>query len=296
MLRSLTYGIRHGVKHWRAGLIVYAILLSLALTIGIQVFQVLEASIGNSIELEKLVKQYDYTVIRDFIKVHGASLSPLFGQLRWYIIVYLIFSIFINGGLLNVILNDSRSDWKNFWSGGAKYFYPFFKIGVFFLIMFALWTAIIAVPASMYIGKIFNTTITEMPMFYVAGISAVLIILYWVVLMSWSINTKLSFIHNDHSVWKAIKTGFKLSMKGFLSTPRLLALFFLFQLIIVFVHLYIEGVLGMTSGALIFLFFITQQLLVFFRILWRIMVYIGFNHFNFSSNKIVESNSEIQNI
>lgn len=281
MIRALTNGIMDGVRHWRAGLIVYAILLSLALTIGIQVFQVLEASIGNSIELGKLVKQYDHTVIQDFLKVHGASLSPLFGQLRWYILVYLIFSVFINAGLFYVITNDPKADWKNFWTGGAKYFFPFLKIAIFFLVMFSFWTGIIALPASIYIGKIFGNTLTEMPMYYVGIVSIFLILFYWLVLMTWSINTKLSYMQGDMKIWRAIKRGFKMTIKRFLAAPRLLLLFFLFQLVIVVMHLCIEGIFGMTSGLLIAIFFITQQLLVFFRILWRIMVYKGFYNYTF---------------
>lgn len=283
MLGSLTYGIRNGIKHWRAGLIVYVILLALALTIGIQVYHVLEASIGNSLELDRLVKQYDHTVIRDFFKVHGASVSPLMGQLRWYMLIYFIFSIFINAGLLHAILNDPKSNWKNFWAGGAKYFVPFLKLGIFFLLMFVFWTAIIAIPATMYIGKIFNTTVTEMPMYYVAGVSTLLVLMYWVILMSWSINSKLSFMQEEAKVWPSIKRGFKLTTQNILSSPRLLVLFFIFQLLVVFIHLYIEGVFGMTSSLLIVIFFITQQLLVFFRILWRLMVYKGFGNYNFST-------------
>lgn len=283
MIRALIYGVKAGIKHWRIGLIIYGILLSLALTIGIQVFQVLEASIGNSLELDKLVKQYDHTVIRDFIKVHGASISPLIGQLRWYILVYLILSVFINAGSLYAVLHDPKSNWRNFWTGGAKYFYPFLKISLFFLLMFVVWTGIIAVPASMYVGKIFNTTVTEMPMFYVAGISVLLVLFYWVILISWSINTKLCYLHDGSKIWGSIKQGFRLTVKRFLSTPRFLILFILFQIVIVLFHLYLEGVLGMTSTLLIVIFFVTQQLLVFFRIIWRLMVYKGFNYYNFDN-------------
>jgi len=283
MIRALTYGIREGIKHWRAGMIVYILLLSLALTIGIQVYHVLEASIGNSLELNRLIKQYDHTVIQDFLRVHGASVSPLLGQLRWYIVVYLIFSIFINAGLIHcVVRNDPKSDWRNFWSGGASYFYPFLKIGFFFFLMFAFWTAIIAIPTSKYISKIFSTSTTEMPMYWVAGIATILVLLYWVVIMCWSINTKLSYMHMDHQgIWSAIKNGFRFTKYKFLSSPRLLLLFIIFQLVIVALHLYVEGIFGMTSTALIVLFFITQQLLIFFRILWRLMVYEGFDKYNF---------------
>lgn len=287
MIKALRYGIRKGVEHWRAGLIVYALLLCLGLTIGIQVYHVLEASIGNSMELEKLIKQYDHTVIRDFLKVHGASVTPLVGQLRWYLLIFLIFSIFINAGLMHcVISNEPRKDWMHFWTGGAKYFYAFLKIGIFFLLMFLFWTGIIALPASMYIGKIFNTAATEMPMYYVIGVSVILVLFYWLVLISWSINTKLTYLHNDVKIWAAIKQGFRLTVKRFIASPRFLMLFILFQLVIVFIHLYLEGVFGMTSGLLILIFFITQQLLVFFRILWRLMVYEGFDNYNFEKSNI----------
>lgn len=285
MIRALTYGIKTGAKHWRAGLVVYAILLSLAMTIGIQVYHVLDESIGNSIELNRLVKQYDHTVIQDFLKVHGASVSPLFGQLRWYIITYLIFSIFINAGLIHCVYKSNpKSDWQTFWTGGAKYFYPYFKIGVFFLLMFAFWTGIIAFPAWMYIGKIFPTTMTELPMYWVAGLATLLVLLYWVIIISWSINTKLYYMRSeDPRVWSSIKQGFNLTKRNLLSSPQLLLLFLVFQLAIVFLHLWVEGVFGMTSTALIVIFFITQQLLIFFRILWRLMVYQGFDHYNFKA-------------
>lgn len=285
MISALTYGIREGVKHWRAGLVVYALLLSLAATIGIQVYHVLEASIGNSLELNRLIKQYDHTVIQDFLRVHGASVSPLFGQLRWYLIIYLIFSIFINAGLIHcVVQNDPKSDWKNFWNGGAHYFFPFLIIGATFLLMFAFWTGVIAVPALIYVQKIFPTSMTEMPMYWVAGVATILVFIYWMIIISWSINTKLSYMRSDKPrVWTAIKEGFKMTKQKLLSSPRLFLLFVIFQLIVVVFHLYIEGIFGMTSTALIVFFFITQQLLIFFRILWRLMVYEGFDKYNFET-------------
>ena len=287
MIRALIYGIKEGIKHWRAGLIVYALLLSLALTIGIQVYHVLEASIGNSLELERLIKQYDHTVIQDFLKVHGASVSPLFGQLRWYLILYLLFSVFINAGLIHCVTQrNPSSDWFNFWSGGAKYFFPFFMMSIFFLLMFVFWTAIIAFPAGMYISKIFATTITEMPMYWVAGIATLLVLMYWVVIISWSINTKLAYMHAEvPRVWASIKSGFRHTRRQWLAAPRLFLLFVIVQLVIVISHLCVEGIFGMTSTMLIVIFFMTQQLLIFFRILWRLMVYHGFDYYNFQNER-----------
>ena len=96
-----------------------------------QVYHVLEASIGNSLEINKLVETYDDTVVTDFLNEHGASLSPLLGQLRWVLLIYVLFSVFINAGLLYAVVKNKKG-WKTFWEGGAAYFFRFFKVAVFF--------------------------------------------------------------------------------------------------------------------------------------------------------------------
>ena len=82
MRSAFLQGFNTGIRQWRIASIVYFLQLYLALTLGMQVYDVLEASIGHSLEINKLLQQYDHTVITDFLKVHGASITPLIGQLR----------------------------------------------------------------------------------------------------------------------------------------------------------------------------------------------------------------------
>jgi len=82
-----------GLRQWRITAIVYLFQLCLAFTLGMQVFDVLKASIGHSLELNKLLVHYDHTVFTDFLKIHGVSITPLIGQLRWLLLTWLIFSV-----------------------------------------------------------------------------------------------------------------------------------------------------------------------------------------------------------
>jgi len=83
--------------------LVYVVQLALALTIGLQVYQVFEASIGDSLALEGLKSGYAHTVINDLLNIHGPSLSPLLGQVRWLILLYLIISAFLSAGIWSVL-------------------------------------------------------------------------------------------------------------------------------------------------------------------------------------------------
>ena len=103
MRNVFQYSFSVGLRQWRIALIVYIFQFCLVLTRGMQVFQVLEASIGHSLEINKLIKNYDHTVLTDFLKVHGASITPLIGQLRWLLLIWLFFSVFINAGLLAAV-------------------------------------------------------------------------------------------------------------------------------------------------------------------------------------------------
>lgn len=96
--------------------LIYLIQIALASTIGLQVYQVIEASIGHSLSLEILIDKFDYSTFYDFFNIHGASLSPLLGLLRWLILLYLLISVFIQAGAMGLFLHYSGS----FWQFGAR--------------------------------------------------------------------------------------------------------------------------------------------------------------------------------
>ena len=95
MRHAYLQGIKTGLLQWRITASVYLIQLGLSLTLGIQIYEVLQASIGHSLEINKLMHGYDHTVLTDFLKVHGASITPLLGQIRWLLLLWLLFSVFI---------------------------------------------------------------------------------------------------------------------------------------------------------------------------------------------------------
>ncbi len=261
------------MRQWRIAAIVYAIQLGLALTLGMQVYEVLEASIGRSLEINKLLSHYDHTVLTDFLKVHGASITPLVGQLRWLLLVWLIFSVFIDAGLLYCAARPEQASGRFFWQGGAVYFFPFLKIGLFFLALALVWTALIWIPTAVLLEPSLEYFSTEQYPVWLVLLLMVVWLLGLAVLFVWSVASRLQHLSTGMSVAGSLADGWRVFRSRKAHLLGLLTGFVAMQMLLVVLYFTLEGYSGMTSVPLIPVFFAVQQAFVFFRIQIRQMMY-----------------------
>ncbi len=256
---------------------------------GMQIYQVFEASIGNSLEINKLMEGYNDTVVSDFLNVHGASLSPLLGQVRYVLLVYLLFSVFINAGLLFAV-TSGRSGWEVFWEGGAKYFFRFFKIALLFLLVSIIWTAIIWLPFISFFPtspEIFSSEITSVYLLF-AFLFFYFVGLFF--LFNWSVISRIKIIREEKKNWQAVKEGLRFAVRRFFPLIGLFFLFLFLQLLFIVAYWQVEGASGMVSPILILIFLIIQQVLVFGKWMFKIGTYAGVD--DYCKNKLA---SQIEN-
>ncbi|MBK8427921.1 MAG: hypothetical protein IPL27_19000 [Lewinellaceae bacterium] len=177
----------------------------LALTLGMQVHGVLESSIGHSLEINKLLQHYDHTVLTDFLKVHGASITPLIGQLRWLLLVWLLFSVFIHAGLLVCAARPEQTGGRNFWTAGAAYFFPFLKISLFFLLLALVGTVVLFLPIALFLEPSLQYFSSEK---YSVWLVLGFLLLYGfglIKLYVWSVLSRLSHVETGASTFKSIQ-------------------------------------------------------------------------------------------
>lgn len=272
VVQALTQGLKTGYQLRYVSLIVYAMQLLLALSVGMQIREVLEASVGHSLEIKKLFLGYDHTVIMDFLKVHGASLSPLFGQLRWLLLVWLMTSVFLNGGLLLCAVHPERISRADYWHFSAVYFNRFLKTALIFLTLALVWTALLFVPLLINLMPMLETFQSEKS---AIGI-VILVVALWLtgcsVLFVWSLLTRIRQAR-DYQTWLAVRAGWRdfLEKKG----PYLLvaASFLGLQLMLAVIYLLLSGATGTHTAGGIFIVFLMQQLFVYSRIVLRGVMY-----------------------
>lgn len=275
MRNLFLYALSVGMRQWRIAAIVYFFQLCLVLTLGMQVFAVLESSIGHSLEINKLLYHYDHTVLTDFLKVHGASITPLIGQLRWLLLAWLFFSVFIDAGLLYCAAAPDRATGRAFWTGGAAYFFPFLKFGLFFLFLAAILTLVIWLPAAAFIEPSFQYFSSEK---YTVWLVLCLLLVYLIslaLLFIWSVVSRFVNIKTGASVVESLKKGGQIFRKNKWRLAGFMLGFVALQWILVALYWLLEAFTGMTSPAFILLLFVVQQAFVFFRIQMRQMMYAG---------------------
>lgn len=270
---NITIGFQSAFRQWRPAAIVYLIQLALALTLGMQVYEVFNASIGKSLELNKLLHGYDHTVVTDFLKVHGASLTPLIGQLRWLLPIWLFFSVFLHAGLLNGVVHTSEKKVFTFWQGASTYFFPFLGLMLVFLLLVLLWSILIWLPAFAYIGASFESLPSEKPMIWVFLFALIIWGLGLAFFFIWSLLSRLRYIHTSSSIFGGIKKAWGVFYRHKWRLWSFFVLFFLLQCLLIIAYHFIESLIpALSAGAILLLFFI-QQLFIFIRILMRISLY-----------------------
>lgn len=275
MLHIFSYSIKTGVKQWRVVLTAYIIQWCLAFTVGMQVYEVLEASIGRSLELRKLLQHYDHTVLTDFLSVHGASITPLIGQLRWLLPVWLFFSVFVNGGMLYCAAFPGQTSWRAFWQGGSAYFFPFLKFALFFLALALVWTVAVWLPVAANLESALEDLPSEQYVVWgVSGIAAI-----WLaglaVLLVWSALSRLQCLQQGTLFMNSLKLGGRLFWNKKTRMLGLLAGLAGVQILVTAGYWLLESSGGMTSPLSVLVFFGAQQLVVVCRILIRQMWYAG---------------------
>lgn len=263
------------LRQWRVTSIVYCIQLALALTLGMQVYEVLQASIGNSLEISRLMAHYDHTVLTDFLKVHGASITPLIGQLRWVLLVWLVFSVFIHAGLLFCATQTAARP-RQFWAGGSTYFFPFLKISGIFALLFLLWTAFVLTPIALFFQDSLQYFSNEKYTVWWVLASMGVYFMGLAGLLAWSVASRLVYLSEAASIRKSIGTGVRMLRLNTKKVLILVLFFALLQLLTMLIYNGLDAVIGMTSPITIGLLFGIQQGFVFCRIQLRQMLYGAF--------------------
>lgn len=261
-------------QQWRITAIVYGIQLALAFTLGMQVFEVMKASIGNSLNLNTLLLQYDHTVVMDFLKVHGGSITPLVGQLRWLLLVWMIIAVFLDAGMLYAATSPPQASGRDFWEGGARYFFKFLGISLFFLLLFLIWTGLLLLPIAMTIQPSLEYFSSEKYTVWLLLFAILLWLMGVAELVGMSVLSRLSCIREGHSAWSGIKNGIRAFRANKRPYMALLGCIFLFQVALMALYLKIEANTGFSTMGVLGLFGL-QQLFSFLRVQLRQFLYVA---------------------
>jgi len=94
----------------------------------------LEEKLGNTLATDQLKEGFDFTVFYDFINKYGDFISWLQDQSLIGMLLYLLLSIFLVGGILTVFWEkDKIFRFSEFWAGSSMYFWRMLRLTIYFI-------------------------------------------------------------------------------------------------------------------------------------------------------------------
>ncbi|MCP5064664.1 MAG: hypothetical protein GY936_19690 [Ignavibacteriae bacterium] len=287
ILKAYIKGLASALSTLRMSMLIFFFTLLIGLMITIPFKNTLTYMVGHSMLPSLLLNDFDYTSYEDIIRNLGDVLKPFTQIMFWVGLVYLIFSIFFAGGILNIFQNeDNKFSIKSFFEGCGKYFFRFLRLSVIVIILNIIITLIVYIPLGMVISHFAETVESEASLFYI-GVGGVVIYLVLLILsLIISDYTKIKLVTgNTTKVFRTFWHSIKFTFRHFFGTYTLYVLLTIVPILFFVIYYFIDSTIGMTSGITIVVMFLIQQLFIWVRVVSKIWFY---------SSQLLYHNSFIQ--
>ncbi len=295
ILKVYAVGFTTIIKRFRLISLAYLSLLIPALMVALPFHSYFQKAMSQYISPGKLLSGFDYTAYSELMNFRGDEIKAVFSQSFWLLILYFFISIFITGAILHVLQDKERkAKFITFLTGGSKYFWRFFRLSIIFLIIHALVALILYIPFGIMVKNAFEHAATERSVFFLFlpfGIIHLFIAIYlWVV----SNYTKFIIVHKgSRLVLKSIWEALKFVSAKFLGTYGLILLLFLFPLLLMMLYYKASVNIEVTSGLLIFMVFLMQQIYLWLREATRVWAYSSqFDYYLICNQKQITENKD----
>ena len=274
IIQDYLSGLRLASRSLKMTTMIYVINLLFALALAIPFYGVITNAAHGSLQVNKLLEGFNFTAFQEFTDSAKASINLLIKEGIWLAILYLLFCIFMTGGILKTLDNEAVFERKEFFANGSKFFFRFLRLTLYFIILHGLVILIIYLPLSLIMVTLGKNAESEKALFYAAIFGGGLYIIIFIYLLIVAHYTRFMIITEDSTkVWKTIWASVKFVSCKFFSTYPLYLLLLVNLILLVLVFKFLSGVIGMTTGFTIFIMFLLQQLFIWCRIWLKIWFY-----------------------
>lgn len=267
MLTILQIAYRLTVRNWQMTLFIFIINLVFAVIIAQPFYATLSQQAANSMEMNKIVEDFDFMVFSDFLRVSGKKLTYLFPLILILGIIYFLLNLFFAGGIIDKYANPNESfSVSRFMNASKRYFFRF--LGIFLLQILLSIVALAIVGIFFVLAGNMAEGGSERTYFYAFLIPfSIFVILFSIV---WQISdyAKVMTYKENCSIWKAYTSAIKYVFQN----PKTIGLYWILIgifLILSLIYLFIDVKIGMTSALTIGVMFVLQQVYIFLRIFLR---------------------------
>lgn len=253
-------------------LLIYVTNLILGLIVAIPFYRAMQDGAGNAISLNRLLDDFDFTVLADLSRNASEALKAINTQTITVGAVYFILSVFFIGGILK-IAEDKKYTVSTFFKYSSIGFFRNLLLNAVMLVAHALWLGI-AFLLAFIANKIAGPRATsEWLLFYVNGGLLILYALGGMFILMVSDYGKF-FMHKrkSHNFLKGSWKGLGFVIRHFGKTYTLFLLLIAAPVAVFLLYFWIEAKIEMSSFVGLLLLFLLQQAFIFSRIWFRVWI------------------------
>ncbi len=267
-------------KNKRVWLFFYGLNFVLALLVAYPLRVLISGYFAHSGSLQKLVVQFDYMALVNFLRDNGSALSVLFAVFFLVGLVYWLLHYFFAGGALGAyLLPEREKTFPEFFRMSAFYFPPMFRLFLFSLV-FILFTIVIHLLLLQGLAglkpHISNEILSSFLRASVWGVTALIFLFFKMIVDYAKASVVLS---NRRSALTGLVEAFRFAAKHFLATTGLFYLIILTGLLFFLLYLFLNRILWSDTQNAIGLIFVFQQILVLIQTAIRLQFFAAQGHF-----------------
>lgn len=261
-------------KHKRMWFFLYVANLLFALAIALPIQNWFAAAAEHSLSINNSLHQFDFTFISDMLNQYGISIPVISNQLQMVILLYILFSILLNAGIIYVFLKPEKFSFANFGKGSFQFFWRYLRLSIYFLIAEGLLLYIIFKLYSLIAGSL---NIFEMEsdtvLINAFNVAAPIFVFLLIIVKMIQDFTKIEIVKsNERLLLKPIAKTFKNIASNLVSFFGLYLLNIIIAIGFIALYFLIKHFIPNSSATLLPLF-IFSQLFVILRIALKLVNY-----------------------
>jgi hypothetical protein len=260
-------GFTSAAQSKKMATVIYAVTFLFALLLAIPFHATINKIAGNSMDINSMIKGFDYTTYTDFLRTAGHAISPFVSAAFWFGILYLIFTVFFAGGVFKILNEeDKKFSARLFFENCSIFFFRFLRLSIYLLILQVIFALIVFFPLAAIVTMVSAAVQNEAVLFYIVLIGVIVYLFFFILLLIVGDYAKIILFNNDSrkslkSVWLSVK----FVIRHLFSTYLLYLFVFIAPIVLFLIYFYLDNAIGMVSGFTIFIMFLIQQILIWAR-------------------------------
>lgn len=242
-----------------------------AIVLTVPIYNLLLINLSHSNMSEKLTESFDYFWFLQFRHLYEIQLDQIPISIYAVVVIYTIIQTFFLAGLTAIFNTPSKNHFVDFFYGGVKYFFRFFKVLFYSLLLFAL-IFFIYDQLGILITNLFYNSENELLEFILKSMRYILLIFLIGCVTIITDYTKVSLAIKDNlNVHKEIIPVLKFIKNNFTKVFIIFSLVAILGAIGILIYNIIGKFIPRVPSYFLILSFVLQQMLIIFRLLIRML-------------------------